>query len=149
MDSPNRLTNTQSKLTSINGAGYWTGTNLNMSIADISTFRFGEYKQLALSIVDPNQANFLTLNGISTFVDDFNFPLDLSFALQMAAGGSITIGVQETVYGLVNSSQQITITSETTSTFLQTEFNSIVQSARWNIIRSSSFTASPTSSGLA
>ena len=149
MDSPNRLTGTQSKLTSINGAGYWTGTNLNMSIADISTFRFGEYKQLALSIVNPNQANFLTLNGISTFVDDFNFPLDLSFALQMSAGGSITIGVQETVYGLVNSSEQITITSETTSTFLQTEFNSIVQSARWNIIRSSPFTASPTSSGLA
>ena len=149
MDSPNRLTDAQAELTSINGLGFWTGTNLEMSIADTSTFRFGKYKQLTLSIINPNQPNFLTLNNISTFVDDFNFPLDFSFALQMQTGGNITIRVQETVYGLLDQSEQIVITSETTSTFLQSEFNSIVQSARWNIIRSKSFIASPTSSGLA
>lgn len=148
-DSPNRLSDTQSQLTSINTQGSWVANNLNISNSDNSTLRSGEYKQLAISIIDPNIPNSLELKNVLGFIDDYKIAFDLSFAVQMQTGGTITVRVQETVYNLLNFVDEIKISSETTSSFLVTQFESIVETARWSIVRTKSFYASPVSSGLA
>ncbi|MFZ9715947.1 MAG: hypothetical protein ACO3CH_00630 [Ilumatobacteraceae bacterium] len=147
MRSPNRLTEAQTKITSINDANSWTATNLSINNEGISTFRPGGYRQLSLSIIDDNLPNSLTLSSAQANLDDLEKQMSFFFAVRMVSGGSVTVTVNENVYGNVSVEETIDITSNTNVYSVANNFGSTVQTFDWTIVRIPPFTAS--GSGLA
>lgn len=135
MRSTNRLTEAQAKITSINDANSWTADNLSINNEGISTFRPNGYRQLALSVVDGNIPNALTLSLASANVDDLGKEMSFFFAVRMVSGGLVTVQVTENVYSTLNYSETINITSTTNVYSVSNNFGSGVQTFDWTIIR--------------
>lgn len=134
----NRLSETQYKLTSINAANTWVTENLNVTNSGTSTFRPNGYKQLEMSIIDPDLPNALEINGLTLFETDENIEIILTFAVRMASGGSVSVVISETNLGINEVSQTFPIES-TNSVFATSSIvEPVVSTVEWSIIRTNS-----------
>ena len=131
----NRFSETQYKLTSVNQADTWVTTNINVATPSTSTFRPNGYKQFEMSIIDPDQPNFLELNGLNLFETDENTEIVLTFAVRMVSGGSVSVLISETNLGINEVDQTFPIDA-TNSVFATSSIaEPVVSTVEWSIIR--------------
>jgi hypothetical protein len=125
----NRLTGVQETLASTGGALQWQisgGTIYDGGISELSPFT--HYRQLKIGV--STTAVELSLDNLTTFINDGDVPFVFLFAIKMPSGGTITSSITENASISALSAETKTISAKTASVNAEG-----VSSPQWSIVR--------------
>lgn len=125
----NRLTGVQETLASTGGSLQWQvsgGTIYDGGISELSPFT--NYRQLKIGVTTTTVE--LSLDNLTTFINDGDLPFVFLFAIKMPSGGTITSSITENATVSALSAETKTISAKTASVNAEG-----VSSPQWSIIR--------------